>query len=91
MVGGVDGKSGKLTFLTAAWTQLAGVHEGCAPTVGFCGTPQNSPNAVEGGQGRQLPGDGMQTFLCSFEHREKGFNNHLLKNGATRKTHLIYM
>lgn len=63
--------------------------EGCAPQLLQC--PQTTPNAVGGAQGRPLPWDGMQIFLCSFEHREKEFKNHLLQNGATRKTHLIYM
>lgn len=45
----------------------------------------------EGRAGHCLRMGWMQIFLCSFEHREKGFKNHLLKNDAMRKAHLIYM
>lgn len=89
MVGGAEMESARRVFPAAVWSGLAGVREGCEPTVGSM--PCKPPQIPWEGQGRQLPWDGVQTFLCSFEHDKKGFNYHLLKNSAMRKTHLIHM
>lgn len=89
MVGSAEMESAIRVFPAAVCSGLAEAREGCGPTVVFM--PCNPPQMLWEGQGRQLPWDGVRTFLCSFERKEKGFNYHLLKNGAMRKTHLIYM
>lgn len=88
MARGAGLESASLAFLPSVWAEPPAQR---AVLCSFCSAHKPQMPWEEGRTGHCLRMGWMQILLCSSEHREKGIKNYLLKNGAMRKTHLIYM